>query len=95
MARPLRRSFDRAAERSPLHLVSAFGCETRLVLGQVAVDAKSNEITAVPKLLEILSLKGRIVTLDAMGCQRAIAKNHPGSGGRLCAGAEGEPARPI
>jgi predicted transposase YbfD/YdcC len=51
------------------------------VLGQVAVDAKSNEITAVPKLLEMLSLKGRIVTLDAMGCQRAIAKTILDQGG--------------
>ena len=48
-------------------MVSAWGCEQRLVLGQVATDAKSNEITAIPKLLALLSLKGTIVTIDAMG----------------------------
>ena len=58
----LRRSFDRASGKSPLHMVSAWGCEQRLVLAQIATDAKSNEITAVPKLLEMLSLKGTIVT---------------------------------
>ncbi len=58
----LRRSYDRAAGRSPLHLVSAWADEQRLVLGQVAVDDKSNEITAVPKLLEMLSLRGKVVT---------------------------------
>jgi hypothetical protein len=69
----LRRSFDTAAGASPLHMVSAWGCEQRLVLGQLAVDGKSNEITAVPRLLELLSLKGTIVTADALNCQRAIA----------------------
>ena len=61
----LRRSFDRATGKSPLHMVHAWSAEQRLLLGQVAVDGKSNEITAVPKLLELLSLKGRIVTADA------------------------------
>ena len=69
----LRRSFDRAAERSPLHLVSAWAADCRLVLGQVATDVKSNEITAVPKLLEMIALKGAIVTTDALNCQRSIA----------------------
>lgn len=69
----LRRSFDRASERSPLHLVNAWAADCRLVLGQVATDAKSNEITAVPKLLEMLSLKGAVVTADALNCQRSIA----------------------
>jgi predicted transposase YbfD/YdcC len=69
----LRRSFDPAAGRGPLHLVSAWACEARLVLGQVAVDAKSNEITAIPLLLELLDLEGCVVTIDAMGCQRDIA----------------------
>jgi predicted transposase YbfD/YdcC len=70
----LRRSFDRASGKLPLHMVSAWGCEQRLVLAQIATDAKSNEITAVPKLLEMLSLKGTIVTVDALNCQREIAK---------------------
>src|SRR5271166_5561642 len=70
----VRRSFDRASGKSPLHMVSAWGCEQRLVLAQIATDAKSNEITAVPKLLEMLSLNGTIVTTDALNCQRAIAQ---------------------
>ena len=70
----LRRSFDRASGKSPLHMVSAWFCEQRMVLGQIAADAKSNEITAVPKLLEMLSLKGTIVTADALNCQRTIAQ---------------------
>jgi hypothetical protein len=65
----LRRSFDRASGKSPLHMVSAWGCEQRLVLAQIATDVKSNEITAVPKLLEMLRLKGTIVTADALNCQ--------------------------
>lgn len=70
----MRRSFDRAAEASPLHLVSAWAVDARLCLGQLAVGDKSNEIVAVPKLLELLALKGRIVTADAMSCQRKIAQ---------------------
>ena len=70
----LRRSFDHASGKSALHMVSAWGCEQRLVLAQIATDAKSNEITAVPKLLEMLSLKDTIVTTDALNCQRAIAQ---------------------
>ena len=70
----MRRSFDRASGKSALHMVSAWGCELRMVMAQVATDEKSNEITAVPKLLEMLSLKGTIVTTDALNCQRAIAQ---------------------
>ena len=70
----LRRSFDKASGKSALHMVSAWGCEQRLVLGQIATDAKSNEITAVPKLLKMLSLEGSIVTADALNCQREIAQ---------------------
>jgi predicted transposase YbfD/YdcC len=69
----LRGSFDTAAGKNPLHLVSAWACEARLTLGQVAVDAKSNEITAIPLLLQLLDLPGCIVTIDAMGCQKEIA----------------------
>jgi predicted transposase YbfD/YdcC len=53
-------------------MVSAWGCEQRLVLAQIATDAKSNEITAVPKLLAMLSLKGTIVTADAMNCRKTV-----------------------
>jgi predicted transposase YbfD/YdcC len=70
----LRRSFDKASGKSALHMVSAWGCQQRLVLGQIATDAKSNEITAIPRLLEMLMLKGTIVTVDALNCQREIAQ---------------------
>lgn len=70
----LRHSFDRAAERSAIHMVSAWAVANGVCLGQIKVDDKSNEITAVPKLLETLCLKGCLVTLDAMGCQREIAQ---------------------
>ena len=70
----LRRSFDRRRERSPLHLVSAWASEQGLVLGQRRVHETSNEITAIPELLNQLALENSIVTLDAMGCQTAIAE---------------------
>lgn len=69
-----RGSRDRKNEGSPLHMVSAWACQQRLVLAQQATDQKSNEITAIPKLLELLEIKGCIITIDAMGCQKAIAK---------------------
>ena len=62
------------AQLGPLHLVSAWATELNLSLGQVAVDSKSNEITAIPELLRLLELKGALVTIDAMGCQKAIAE---------------------
>ena len=77
----LRRSFDKASGKSALHMVSAWGCDQRLVLAQIATDAKSNEITAVPKLLKMLALKGTIVTADALNCQRAIAAQIVEQGG--------------
>src|ERR671927_247099 len=70
----VRRSGSRRHERGPLHLVSAWASERGLALGQRAVDGKSNEITAIPELLGALHLDGCIVTLDAMGCQKAIAE---------------------
>jgi predicted transposase YbfD/YdcC len=70
----LRHSFDRAAGKSALHLVSAWAVENGVSLGQRAVDGKSNEITAVPELLKLLELHGAIVTIDAMGCQKEIAQ---------------------
>jgi predicted transposase YbfD/YdcC len=65
----------------PLHLVSAWATQCHLSLGQVAVDAKSNEITAIPQLLELLDLHGALVTIDAMGCQKAIAQKIVDGGG--------------
>ena len=70
----LRRSYDRAEAKSPLHLVNAWAAEQRLAPGQLAVDGKSNEITAVPKLLEMLTLPGMVVTADAMHCQRRLSQ---------------------
>ena len=64
-----------------LHIVSAWAVENQLSLGQVAVDAKSNEITAIPKLLELLEIKGALITIDAMGCQKAIAETIIDGGG--------------
>jgi len=65
----------------PLHLVSAWASQPGMTLGQVAVDEKSNEITAIPKLLEMLELKGAIISIDAMGCQKEIAKQIVTGGG--------------
>ena len=69
-----RRSHDRGAGKEALHLVSAWAATSGLVLGQVATDAKSNELTAIPVLLKLLDLEGAVVTTDAMGCQTAIAR---------------------
>jgi predicted transposase YbfD/YdcC len=65
---------SRNGKQSPLHIVSAWACQNSMLLGQVQTDKKSNEITAIPELLKLLSLKGCIVTIDAMGCQKAITK---------------------
>jgi predicted transposase YbfD/YdcC len=70
----LRRSFDRANGQAAIHMVSAWSSSQHLVLGQEKVAEKSNEITSIPKLLDLLSLKGAIVTIDAIGCQTAIAQ---------------------
>ena len=70
----LRNSADKDAQTAAIHMVSAFGTESRLVLAQQKVAGKSNEITAIPALLELLDIKGHTVTIDAMGCQRSIAK---------------------
>jgi predicted transposase YbfD/YdcC len=70
----LRKSFDKASEASPLHMVSAFAADEPLVLGQIAVDDKSNDVTAMPKLIDMLMLKGCVVTADALNCQREIAQ---------------------
>ena len=89
----LRRSYDRAAGQSPLHLVSAWAEERRLALGQVAVDDKSNEIRAVPQLLEMLSLTGKVVTADAMHCQRQVARQVVEGGGDYALALKGNQGR--
>lgn len=68
-----RRSYQKKGAKAPIHMVSAFAARQRLVLGQVKVADKSNEIVAIPRLLDMLAIEGAIITIDAMGCQRQIA----------------------
>jgi len=63
----LRRSFDTATNKAAIHVISAWACEQKLVLGQRKVDDKSNEITAIPELLALFSIEGAIITIDSMG----------------------------
>lgn len=77
----LRHSYDKGADKGAIHMVSAWATAQRLVLGQVKVDDKSNEITAIPELLKVLDLNGCIVTIDAMGCQKEIVKLIVSQGG--------------
>lgn len=77
----LRGSHGAKHRDQPLHLVSAWATKQGMTLGQVAVDTKSNEITAIPKLLEMLELKGAIISIDAMGCQKEIARKITNGGG--------------
>ena len=77
----LRHSYDRGGDKGAIHMVSAWASQNRLVLGQVKVDDKSNEITAIPELLRVLELCGCIVTIDAMGTQTAIAQQIIDQGG--------------
>ncbi len=70
----LRRSYDTADNKGAIHMVSAWASQNRLVLGQRKVDEKSNEITAIPELLKVLSIEGCVITIDAMGTQTAIAR---------------------
>src|SRR5487761_2380173 len=69
-----RRSYQKPGAKAPIHMVSAFAARQRLVLGQVKVTEKSNEIVAIPRLLDLLTIEGATVTIDAMGCQREIAQ---------------------
>ncbi len=70
----LRQSFDKANSKSAIHLVSAFASKSRLVLAQVKVHEKSNQITAISTLLNLLAIKGAIISIDAMGYQKYIAQ---------------------
>jgi len=70
----LRRSYQKKGAKEPIHMVSAFAARQRLVLGQVKVADKSNEIVAIPALLDMMAIEGAIVTIDAIGCQRSIAQ---------------------
>lgn len=77
----LRRSFDTAHRRAAIHMISAWAADNHVVFGQMAVGDKSNEVTAIPKLLAMLDIKGLIVTIDAIGCQKAIAAQIVAQGG--------------
>jgi DDE_Tnp_1-associated/Transposase DDE domain len=70
----LRRSYDRRSARAAIHMASAWATHNRVVLGQLKTEEKSNEITAIPELLKVLDVRGCMVTIDAMGCQKAIAE---------------------
>ena len=70
----LRKSHDRSSNKAAIHMVSAWATANSVVLGQVKTEEKSNEITAIPELLKLLEIKGCIITIDAMGCQKAIAE---------------------
>lgn len=80
----LRRSYDRASSQSAIHMVSAWATVNHISLGQVVVDQKSNEITAIPELLRLIDISGAMVTIDAMGCQTAIASAIIDQGGNYC-----------
>lgn len=84
-----RRSFDRAAGKGAIHMVSAWSSAQKLVLGARATDEKSNEITAIPELIDLLAIKGAIVTIDAMGCQKKIADKIIGKGADYVFGLKG------
>ena len=68
-------SYDKKSKKSAIHMVSAFAAHNGVVLGQVKTAEKSTEITAIPALLDLLDIKDSIITIDAMGCQKAITKN--------------------
>ena len=85
----VRRSFAKEDGKKALHLVSAWCTENNLVLGQIATRAKSNEITAIPELIEMLDLRGATVTIDAMGCQTAIAEKIVDGGADYVLGLKG------
>jgi len=77
----LRRSFDNASHSAAIHMVSVWASKTELALAQLSTDAKSNEITAIPRLLELITLHGAVITIDAMGCQTSIAQQIVEGGG--------------
>lgn len=80
----LRRSYDKASSKAAIHMVSAWASANHISLGQVVTDAKSNEITAIPKLLEMIEISGSLVTIDAMGCQTEIAAKIIAGGADYC-----------
>ena len=77
----LRHSYDKSRRKGAIHVISAFSTMHSLVIGQIRTDEKSNEITAIPELLNMLDIKGKIITTDAMGCQKDIAEKIQKQGG--------------
>ncbi|EON4836043.1 ISAs1 family transposase, partial [Escherichia coli] len=77
----LRHSYDKSRRRGAIHVISAFSTMHSLVIGQIRTDEKSNEITAIPELLNMLDIKGKIITIDAIGCQKDIAEKIQKQGG--------------
>ncbi|MGA6691624.1 ISAs1 family transposase [Escherichia coli] len=89
----IRGSFDKGKRKGAIHMVSAFSNENGVVLGQVKTEAKSNEITAIPELLNMLDIKGKIITTDAMGCQKDIAEKIQKQGGDYLFAVKGNQGR--
>ncbi len=89
----LRHSYDKSRRRGAIHVISAFSTMHILVLGQIRTDEKSNEITAIPELLNILYIKEKIITTDAMGCQKDIAEKIQKQGGDYLFAVKGNQGR--
>ena len=89
----LRHSYDKSRRRGAIHVISAFSTMHILVLGQIRTDEKSNEITAIPELLNMLDIKGKIITTDAMGCQKDIAEKIQKQGGDYLFAVKGNQGR--
>ena len=89
----LRHSYDKSRRRGAIHVISAFSTMHSLVIGQIRTDKKSNEITAIPELLNMLDIKGKIITTDAMGCQKDIAEKIQKQGGDYLFAVKGNQGR--
>ncbi|CSY01384.1 receptor protein [Shigella sonnei] len=89
----LRHSYDKSRRKGAIHVISAFSTMHSLVLGQIKTDEKSNEITAIPELLNMLDIKGKIITTDAMGCQKDIAEKIQKQGGDYLFAVKGNQGR--
>lgn len=87
------RSYDKSRRRSAIHMISAFPTMNSLVLGQIKTDEKSNEITAIPELLNMLDIKGKMITTDTMGCQKDIAEKIRRQGGDYLFSVKGNQGR--
>ncbi|OUK73929.1 ISAs1 family transposase, partial [Escherichia coli] len=89
----LRHSYDKSRRKGAIHVISAFSTMHSLVIGQIRTDEKSNEITAIQELLNMLDIKGKIITTDAMGCQKDIAEKIQKQGGDYLFAVKGNQGR--